>query len=125
MADALLGAGWLGEPVADGLGAFDPGTVATWADAAEPVNDLDGDGTPDTVVLDTAAYGAAGAHGPHALVVAADTDDDGDVDRLTAVADDGEFGVWEFRRDDDGSARWIRIDGGNLGMDESHTVDHE
>jgi hypothetical protein len=84
---------------------FDPVSAAALAAAASPTVDLDGDGTFDTVTWSSAS----------ALVVATDLDADGSTDRLTAIADDGEFGVWEFHREPDGTPRWLRVDAGNLG----------
>ena len=40
---------------------------------------------------------------------------------VTAVEDDGDYGVWELHRDLDGTTRWTRVDHGNLEGD----VDHE
>lgn len=130
MADAFLGDGWTGttgDPTPTG-DEFDPVAAAAWADGLEPVSDLDRDGVPDTVVFDSGVFGSevfdAGsgrADTVGALVVASDTDLDGYTDRLTAVEDDGEYGVWELHRDPDGTTRWTRIDEGNLEDD----VDHE
>ncbi len=100
-------------------GGIDPASAAGWADTADATSDLDGDGVRESVVFDGAVLGgdAAGV-----LIVATDTDLDGTTDRLATVADDGEYGVWEFRRADDGTARWVRTDEGSLGGDESHRV---
>jgi len=98
----------LPEPEGFASGAsFDPVSAAALADAADPSVDLDGDGTFDTVTWSS----------PSALVVATDLDADGSTDRLTAIADDGEFGVWEFHREPDGTPRWLRVDAGRLGVE--------
>lgn len=110
-ADTFAGTGTTPPWDHHGLDRFDPAAVATWVDSIDPTEDLDGDGTPETVVLDDL---------PHAFVVATDSDRDDTVDRLTAIADNGEFGVWEFRRDLDGAGRWDRIDAGTLGDDGNH-----
>ncbi|MFZ2528977.1 MAG: DUF6802 family protein [Rhodococcus sp. (in: high G+C Gram-positive bacteria)] len=97
-----------GLPESEGFASgtpFDAMSVAALADAAAPTADLDRDGTFDTVTWSTAS----------ALVVATDLDGDGDTDRLTAIADDGEFGVWEFHRELDGTSRWERVETGDLG----------
>ncbi|MFD6858822.1 DUF6802 family protein [Rhodococcus sp. NPDC060086] len=111
MADAFLGADGPGDQHLGGFDVFDPASTAAWADTVDATSDLDGDGIRDTVAFDN-------GHG--ALVVATDTDLDGVTDRLTAVADDGEFGVWEFHREPDGTPRWDRIDEGTIGIDENH-----
>ncbi len=110
-------------PVGDGSGAvpdeFDPAAAAVWADEAVPTADLDGDGILDTVVADSAAT-EVGIFAGEGLLVATDTDLDGYTDRLTAIEDDGEYGVWELHRELDGTTRWTRVDQGNLS-----DVDHE
>ncbi|MGV9744479.1 DUF6802 family protein [Rhodococcus zopfii] len=106
MVESYLIPDWLPEPEGFASGApFDPVSVAALADAVDPTVDLDGDGTFDTVTWTSSS----------ALVVATDLDADGSTDRLTAIADDGEFGVWEFHREPDGTPRWLRVDAGNLG----------
>ena len=108
MVESSLIPDWQPEPEGFASGTpFDPFAVAALADAASPTADLDGDGAFDTVTLSS----------PSALVVATDLDDDGSADRLTAIADDGEFGVWEFHREPDGTPRWLRLDAGNLGRE--------
>ncbi len=83
MVESSLIPDWQPEPEGFASGTpFDPIAVAALADAASPTADLDGDGAFDTVTLSS----------PSALVVATDLDDDGSADRLTAIADDGEFG---------------------------------
>ncbi|MEE2034101.1 DUF6802 family protein [Rhodococcus chondri] len=117
MAEAFLGTDRMCEP--EGMdAAFDPVSAAAWADGTDPTADLDGDGVRETVVFDTEVPAAPDIGGPDigALVVATDTDLDGYTDRMSVVADDGEYGVWEFRRDGDGTPQWTRIDEGTLGM---------
>ncbi|HET8994023.1 MAG TPA: DUF6802 family protein [Rhodococcus sp. (in: high G+C Gram-positive bacteria)] len=116
MADTFLGADGLGDQHLGGFDVFDPASTAVWANSVDATTDLDGDGIRDTVAFD---------NGLGALVVATDTDLDGLTDRLTAVADDGEFGVWEFHRKPDGTPGWDRIDEGTIGVDESHTTEHK
>lgn len=103
-------------PILHDVDGIDPASAAAWADASDATSDLDGDGISDTVVFDGSVLGDAA----DVLIVATDTDLDGTTDRLTTVAGDGEFGVWEFRRADDGSAQWFRIDEGTFGGDEGH-----
>ena len=111
MADTFLGAGGFDDRGLGGFDVFDPASTAAWADSVGATTDLDGDGLLDTVAFDN-------GHG--ALVVATDSDLDGSTDRLTAVGDEGEFGVWEFRRTAGGAPDWVRIDAGILGRDECH-----
>lgn len=128
MAEAFLGAERWDDPAPARLDAnFDPASAAAWADGADATVDLDSDGVEETVVFDTSVFetgvfgGGVGA-GPdvEALVVASDTDLDGYTDRLSAVADDGEYGVWEFHRDVEGTPQWTRIDEGSVGDDGDH-----
>ncbi|MBM7459336.1 DUF6802 family protein [Rhodococcus coprophilus] len=111
-------------PGGDGSGTvvpdeFDPVAAAVWADEAVPTADLDGDGIFDTVVADS-AVADRGIFASGGLVVATDTDLDGHTDRLTAIEDDGQYGVWELHRELDGTTRWTCVDQGNL-----EDVDHE
>lgn len=99
-------------------GEFDPLAASAWADGTAPTADLDGDGILDTVVAGSEVFDG-GRSGGGALVVATDTDLDGHADRLTAIEDDGEYGVWELHRDPDGTTRWTRVDRGNM-----NAVDH-
>lgn len=98
---------------------LDPSEVAAWADAFDPTTDLDGDGVAETVVLDGDPWGSPDGRGD-GLVVATDTDLDGTSDRLSVIADDGAYGVWEFSREPDGSGRWSRVDTGSLEYDIHH-----
>lgn len=67
--------------------------------------DVDGDGVLDTQVFEV----------DDALIVATDTDGDGDTDHLTIVGGNGDYAAWEFHRDPDGHERWERTDAGDLG----------
>lgn len=102
---------WAAEGAA---GEFDPERLAHRADGLGASADVDGDGRAETVVFDTWVWGS------DALVVATDTDLDGSSDRLSVVADDGRYGVWEFVRDLDGSGRWTRVDEGSLEVGTRH-----
>lgn len=66
--------------------------------------DVDGDGVLDTQVFEV----------DDAIVVATDTDADGDTDHLTIVDGDGGYAAWEFHREPDGRERWERVDEGDL-----------
>lgn len=105
-----------GRPTTD---VFDPVAASVWADGTEPAADLDGDGIYDTVIFGSEVFDS-GLSAGGALVVATDTDLDGHIDRLTAVEDDGDYGVWELHRDLDGTTRWTRVDHGNLERDADH-----
>ena len=115
MAELADGPGGVPVPSTDPFhhSVFDPSEVATWADALGPTTDLDGDGVAETVVVDSDEWSGS-------LVVATDTDLDGSSDRLSLIADDGRYGVWEYRRELDGSGRWSRVDTGNLEYDVHH-----
>lgn len=97
-----------------GTEGFDVAAAAERADEMGPSTDMDGDGRADTVVFDACAWDE------EALVVATDTDLDGTSDRLSVIADDGRYGVWEFVRELDGSSRWTRVDTGSLEFDAHH-----
>ncbi|RVW01350.1 DUF6802 family protein [Rhodococcus xishaensis] len=83
----------------------DFGTESGTVELAGPAYDIDGDG-----ILDTRTYEV-----DDAMIVATDTDGDGDADHLTIVDSGGEYSAWEFHRDADGRERWERIDEGGLG----------
>lgn len=68
--------------------------------------DIDGDG-----ILDTQSFEV-----DDALVVATDTDADGDADHVTIVDGDGEYSAWEFHRDADGREHWELVDEGGLDL---------
>jgi hypothetical protein len=93
--------------------------VAAWADLFGATTDLDGDGVAETVVVDSESWGVGDEWG-EGLVVATDSDLDGSCDRLSVFADDGRYGVWEYRRELEGSGRWSRLDTGNLEYDIQH-----
>ena len=87
---------------------IDPESFGTDSGAVhltDVVFDLDDDG-----VLDTRTFEV-----DDALIVATDTDGDGDADHVTIVGGDGGFSAWEFHRDADGRERWERTDSGTLG----------
>nr|WP_235871241.1 DUF6802 family protein [Rhodococcus spongiicola] len=73
-------------------------------DLTSAVYDVDGDG-----ILDTQTYEL-----DDAMIVATDTDGDGDADHLTIVDSGGEYSAWEFHRDAAGRERWEQIDEGGL-----------
>ncbi|UYP18555.1 hypothetical protein OED52_18185 [Rhodococcus sp. Z13] len=102
-----------------GASIWDPAAVAAWADGLEASTDLDGDGVAETVVLGDTT-GAGPGWDEEALAVATDTDLDGHADRLSVLADDGRYGVWEFVRGLDGEGRWTRLDAGSLEFDVDH-----
>ncbi|NIL79402.1 DUF6802 family protein [Rhodococcoides kroppenstedtii] len=75
---------------ADGL--IDPGRAESGPPGFEfdPTVDAGGDGVVDTMV-----FRADLASGEAGLVIAADLDGDGTVDRVTTFEDDGDFVRWE------------------------------
>ena len=86
---------------------FDPDTFGSDSGALAVTaleHDFDGDGVLDTQVFEL----------DDALVVATDSDGDGDADHLTIVAVEGGYSAWEFHRDADGAERWERTDSGDL-----------
>lgn len=117
----FAGSGGTPQPFTDPFdpSGFDPSELAAWADELAPMTDLDGDGAAETVVADTEHWGVGGDWGD-GLVVATDTDLDGSSDRLSVIADDGRYGVWEYCRELDGSGRWSRLDTGSLEYDVHH-----
>ncbi len=114
--ETFPGDGGPGRPMPE---VFDPVAASVWADGTEPAADLDGDGIFDTVIFGSEVFDSGLSEGG-ALVVATDTDLDGHTDRLTAVEDDGEYGVWELHRELDGTTRWTLVDQGNLEGDVDH-----
>ena len=69
----------------------------------EPTQDIDGDGTLDTVT----------AHTDESMIVATDTDHDGGADHITVVDGDGDYAQWEFTEGTD--PQWQQVDHGKLG----------
>ncbi|WP_433757222.1 DUF6802 family protein [Nocardia sp. CA-135398] len=70
-----------------------------------PTQDIDGDGTLDTVTTT----------GPEAMQVWTDWDHDGIADQVTVVEKDGDYSAWEFHRHPDGTSEWVRTDQGKIG----------
>ncbi|WP_062983039.1 DUF6802 family protein [Nocardia anaemiae] len=70
-----------------------------------PSQDIDGDGTLDTVTTT----------GPEAMQVWTDWDHDGIADQVTVVEKDGDYSAWEFHRHPDGTSEWVRTDQGKIG----------
>jgi hypothetical protein len=80
----------------DGLGAVE---------LHHPTQDIDGDGTLDTITTT----------GDEAMQVWTDYDHDGFADHVTVVEKDGDYGAWEFHRHPDGTSEWVRTDHGKIG----------
>lgn len=78
-------------------GPVDPGRAESGPPEFEfdPTVDAGGDGVVDTMV-----FRADLASGEAGLVIAADLDGDGTVDRVTTFEDDGDFVRWEPGGDD-------------------------
>jgi hypothetical protein len=97
------------ETLLAGIGGEHAVTVEEGPDArdfalAEPTVDLDGDGIVDTRVFQDA----------DGMTIASDLDEDGWVDHITRIEEDGSYAAWEPRREADGTVRWEPVDEGRL-----------
>lgn len=74
-------------------------------ESTDPTQDIDGDGTLDTVITT----------GDGATSVGTETDLDGLADRAGIVEGDGDYSAWEYHRNPDGAGEWRKTDHGTVG----------